>query len=747
MTDTFPRQHARTVRFSLGVPRSFHISSDGSRIVFLRSLSGTDPATCLWVLDLEDDGWAEWLVVNPAKIDGAAPEPEEERARRERSREKAGGVVAFATDGATELAVFALAGQVYVTSLGAGAGGGARAIGARTPAIDPRLDRAGKRVAYVCEGALRIFDLESGSDAKLIGPGAESSEAAVSYGLAEFLAAEEMRRFRGYWWSPDGAALLVARVDNAPVQRWYIADPANPDKQPAEIRYPSAGTANAEVSLLVVGLDGSSLPVRWDQAAFPYLASASWGASRPFGLASLGPLLVVQSRDQKEMRLLAVDPSTGVTSCLRADSDPHWIDIVAGVPARLDDGRLVWTADVDDARRLLVAAASELSSGSAEPVTPSGMQVREVLSVAGDTVVFAASQDDPAEIGVWAYGPSGVARVSAAGGVTSAVGGGGTTVLSRQSMDSAGVGVTVLRSGHEEPVAVIESVAERPLITPSVTLLRAGKRELRTALLLPTGYSPSGPALPVLMDPYGGPHSQRVVAASDSYLTSQWFADQGFAVIVADGRGTPGRGPGWDRAVAGDFAGPVLEDQVDALQSVAEQCAAGGLASLDLTKVGIRGWSFGGYLSALAVLRRPEVFHAAVAGAPPTDWRLYDTHYTERYLGDPTAQPAVYENSSLLADAGKLTRPLMIIHGLADDNVVVAHSLRLSSALLAAGRPHTVLPLSGVTHMATQEDVAENLLLLQVEFLKRALGVGEARAPGNPGSSPPASGRNSIGGP
>lgn len=169
----------------------------------------------------------------------------------------------------------------------------------------------------------------------------------------------------------------------------------------------------------------------------------------------------------------------------------------------------------------------------------------------------------------------------------------------------------------------------------------------------------------------------------------------------------------------GDLATPALEDQVDALHGVAEQYPD----DLDLTKVAIRGWSFGGFLAALAVLRRPEVFHAAVAGAPVTDWRLYDTCYTERYLGHPDEQPDVYDNSSLFGDAAKLDRPLLLIHGLADDNVVAAHTLRLSSALLAAGRQHSVLPLSGVTHMTPQEVVAENLMLLQVEFLKRSLHV------------------------
>jgi dipeptidyl-peptidase 4 len=165
-----------------------------------------------------------------------------------------------------------------------------------------------------------------------------------------------------------------------------------------------------------------------------------------------------------------------------------------------------------------------------------------------------------------------------------------------------------------------------------------------------------------------------------------------------------------------DVAGPVLEDQVDALHE-----AASAHPDLDLSKVAIRGWSFGGYLAALAVLRRPDVFHAASAGAPVTDERLYDTHYTERYLGDPAERPEVYRRNSLMDDAHKLERPLLLIHGLADDNVVVAHTLRFSRALLESGRPHQVLPLSNITHMATNEVVAENLLMLELEFLREAL--------------------------
>jgi dipeptidyl-peptidase-4 len=722
MTDSFPRQQARTRHFSLGVPRSFQISADGTRIAFLRSRGGSDPVTCLWVLDLPSDprsqsGATERLVVDPVAIGAGQDEPEEERARRERSREQAGGVVAFATDAGFTMAAFAIGGEVYTAQL-APDGQGPRRAGARSPAIDPRPDPAGSRVAYVCNGALRIADLRDGTDTELIGPGGDRE---ITFGLAEFVAAEEMGRMRGYWWAPDGSSLLVARVDNSPVTKWHIADPANPAQPAAEVGYPAAGTPNALVELMIVRPDASPVPVRWDAAAFGYLTTASWESG--------APLIVVQSRDQRRMRLLAVDTQTGATSVLREDSDACWLDIVPGVPARLTDGRIVWTADAGGARRLLVAGESDLADGTAEPVTPADLQVRGILSVDGDTVLVSGSDGESAEIGVWSWGPAGLHRVSADGGVHGADRAGGTTVLTSRSMAGYGPTVTVLR---DQPAvagqstcpgpavaAMIDSRAEQPALPgPRVELLRAGQREIRTALLLPSWHQPGSARLPVLMDPYGGPHGQRVLASADAYLTSQWFADQGFAVVVADGRGTPGRGPLWDRAVAGDLADPVLADQVDALAAVAEFSA-----DLDLSKVAIRGWSFGGYLSALAVLRRPDVFHAAIAGAPVTDWRLYDTHYTERYLGHPDHNPAAYERSSLFADAHKLSRPLMIIHGLADDNVVVAHTLRLSAALLAAGRPHQVLPLSGVTHMASQEEVAENLLLLQVDFLRRALGI------------------------
>ncbi len=681
VSDSFPRRQARTRRFTLGAPRGLTLSPDGRRAVFLRSRGGTDPVTCLWTLDL--DTGEERLAADPLALDPAGDEdlPAEERARRERTREQAGGIVGYATDRPVTMAAFPLSGQLFVTDFAAGLT--PRLIETGGGVIDPRPDPTGRRVAWVSGGALHLHDVATRLTSTVVTP----EDADVTYGLADFAAAEEMERQRGYWWSPDGEALVVARVDNSPVQRWHIADPANPDREPVAVRYPAAGTPNARVTAEIVTVGGRRTPIGWDEE---YLADVVWDAA--------GLFVVVQPRDQTALRVLRVDPETGEAVLDHERTDPVWVDIVPGVPAHTAAGALVTVADAGGARRLVVGG---------ETVTPASLQVRGVVDVDGDTVLFQGGEA-PESVALWTWGPDGLVCRTPGPGVHTGRLRGGTLAVGRASLETDGTTTTV--GG-----LTVTSFADPPGLVPSVTLLRAGHRGLPTAVLMPTGHVPGTP-LPVLLDPYGGPHAQRVLAARGAHLTSQWFADQGFAVVVTDGRGTPGLGPDFERAIHHDVAGPVLEDQVDALHAVAEQ-----YTDLDLSRVGIRGWSFGGYLAALAVLRRPDVFHAAVAGAPVTDWALYDTHYTERYLGRPDTDPGAYARTSIVADAAKLERPLLLVHGLADDNVVAAHTLRLSSALLAAGRPHSVLPLSGVTHMTPQEVVAENLLLLQVRFLKEAL--------------------------
>ncbi|MFD5804609.1 S9 family peptidase [Streptomyces sp. NPDC127020] len=699
-SDSFPKRHARTQRFTLGAPRSFTAAPDGSRVAFLRSGTGTDRANSLWVLDI--DQGTERVAADPRALLGGAEEAlsPEERARRERSREGGAGIVGYATDSAVELASFALSGRLFTAELRAGT---ARELSTPGPVIDPRPSPDGRHIAYAARGGLRVVGAEGDGDRAL----AEADGEGVTYGLAEFIAAEEMGRSRGFWWGPDSDRLLVARVDDTPVQRWWISDPARPERDPQHVPYPAAGTANADVRLFVLDLDGGRTEVLWDRARYPYLARVHWSASG-------APLLLVQARDQRSQLFLAVDTVSGTTRMVHADEDPIWLELFPGVPCWSPSGQLVRIADEGGAR--VLAVGERLLTGGQ-------LHLRAVLDVGDDDVLVSASAGaeaaDPetGEVHVYRVNELGVERVSQEPGVHTAVRSGGVSVLVTATLDHPGARVRVLRDG--KTAATVASYAEDPGLSPRVTLTRGGARAVPCAVLMPTDYH-GDTLLPVLLDPYGGPHGQRVVAAHNAHLTSQWFADQGFAVIVADGRGTPGHSPAWEKSIKDDVAAVVLQDQVDALQALAADFP------LDLNRVAVRGWSFGGYLAALAALRRPDVFHAAVVGAPVTDLRLYDTHYQERYLGDPGEQPDVYRRNSVIDDAGLVDaaephRPMMVIHGLADDNVVVAHSLRLSSALLAAGRPHEVLPLSGVTHMTPQESVAENLLRLQVDFLKRSL--------------------------
>ena len=687
--DSFPRQKARTRDFTLGAPRSFQVADDGRRVVFLRSPAGDDPRTALWAFDFADG--RERLIADPVDLLGGPASEDlsaEERARRERMRETAGGIVSYAIDRNARLAAFPLSGRLFVADL---VDGGAREIDVPGPVLDPRPDPTGRQVAFVHDQALHVVSVSSGAVTRLAG----GDQPTVSWGVAEFVAAEEMDRDRGYWWSPDGARLLAARVDDAPVGEWWIADPAHPGSAPHPVRYPAAGTANAQVGLWLLSLESQTrVEVVWDQQLYPYLARVDWD--------EFGPLIAVQSRDQRSSRVMAIDPGTGMTELLFEDVDDAWVDLIGGVPRRLGDGRLVTARHAGDSRSLFVGG---------EAVTPAGLELRAVLHVGGQEVLFTAS-DEPTEVHVWRWAAEHeLAQLTTSAGAHTAVAAGGALVIGSAGLDHDGV----RWSAGEH---VFTSRAEQPVLTPSVQLMTLGDQRLRAGLLVPRDHEPGQP-LPVLLDPYGGPHFQRVLVTRKSWRESQWLADQGFAVLVADGRGTPGRGRAWERSVQGDLGTLVLEDQIAALAE-----AASLHPDLDLTRVAIRGWSFGGYLAALAVLRRPDVFHAAVAGAPVTDWRLYDTHYTERYLGiDPDgADRPTYDRSSILDDADRLRRPLLLIHGLADDNVVAAHTLTLSQRLTEAGLTHSVLPLTGITHMTPQETVAENLLLLQVEFLRQALG-------------------------
>lgn len=800
----FPRLRARTLRFGCGAPRSAQTVGDGSRALFLRSDGPEDLVTALWLSWFDESGeHHETKLADPRELLGATADsedvPAEEKARRERAREGGTGIVGYSADDDGNRIVFTINGRLFLTDIDWNDETGAPEPHTRelagewldedpamyTPVLNPRIAPDGEHVLYTTGSYLMLVDIggELGDRITAVyGVSVEDedgnpAENTWKIGLAEFVAGEEMDRYDGFWWAPDSQHVLFESFDTADEPTWHISDPADPEKPDAGRRYPRALTRNADVYLTVItlafdendryaGITGNA-DVDWDREAYEYVAAVNWRRGHD-------PLVLVQNRRQTRDQVLEVavaadGAALGATRVLEEHANEQWIDLVHGTPAYTPDGRLVCSLNdmATDTNRLTM---------DGRPFTPAGWNVRTVLAVTDEdvlAVVQRAPEIAPEVPDAWAGAAAtesvfgdhdarsfDVVSIDYNGTITpvttdpgqwTASRGERGIVVSGRDMRSARA---QMRHILGEQSATIASTAAEPGFTPNVTFTRLGEHQLYTAIIAPSPESPYAHAekLPVLMKPYGGPGFQQVIASQSFYWEGQWWADQGFLVVTADGRGTTGRGPAWDREIFEDMKDVTLADQVEAVNALPEavarlnadvesraaQPAAGDQADAenhppalratsrqreaipmpDLDKVCMIGWSYGGFLSALAVLDAPNVFKAACAGAPPTDWTLYDTHYTERYLG---LDPDVYYRNGIVQDAPKLERPLMLIHGFADDNVTIAHSLRLSQALMAAGRPHTFLPLTGITHMTNDETVAENLLTLQRDFLRDAL--------------------------
>ena len=692
MTESFPRQSAATRNFQLGAPRSFQVCESGAQVLFLRSDSGRDSVNSLWIYDVAKRIETKFADPRVLLADDAEV-PAAERARRERMRETTSGITSYSTDRKGTKVAFALSGQLFV---GKTSDAALKNLNVDGPVIDPRLSPDGNYVAWSDGKDLFIVDFAGSNLRNLTNEKAEN----ISWGLADFIASEEFGRMHGYWWSPDSDSLIVESVNDAEVQTWWISDPATPAKTPQEIKYPAAGTKNAKVGLEKISISGAREAIRWDVDAFEYLISVSWQKD-------CNALITVADRAQQHF----VTYSAGASGLenVHEVTDHEFVEVISGQP-RWHNGQIVSVVDnrQSDTRELHL---------SGKAMSPAGLQVMSVIDIKDDYIDVIATQDALSRDLIRLGFDGSITEISQ-GGIASAT----TTSAELQVVIESRLDTNTrsyqLRRGVKTE-HYFDSLAESPNFTSQVHVLQTGSHKVNTAVLFPQDHVHGSKKLPVMMRPYGGPHGPQVQNGALSYAIDQWFADQGFVVIIADNRGTGGRGPAWDHAIYQDFVTPVLDDQVAAIADVAKHFPD----DVDASRVGITGWSFGGYLSALAVMKRPDVFHAAVAGAPVTEWLWYDTAYTERYLGHPEKFPEIYEDHSLMPMAGQLDRPLMLVHGLADDNVVAAHSLSLSGALLANKKPHTLLPLSGVTHMTPQEIISENLMLLTVEYLKEQLGV------------------------
>ncbi|MGX1772701.1 prolyl oligopeptidase family serine peptidase [Nocardia brasiliensis] len=689
----FAARYAATRRFTLGCPRDFRISPDETQVLYLRSPSGTDPCHYLYTLDLATGAASTIFAPDDRNEQEAQPAIADPISRLdERRRIQYTGVTTYSVDRHFRAAVAGVAGQVYRIDLKDRT---PHRLPIHFPALDPEISPCGSYVSYLHADALWLYDYERGRDRILAGP--ERADPQIFYGAAEFVAAEEMGRDRGYWWDPEGRSVLTARVDQRAVATRRRPNCDTPARNLALERYPTPGKPNARTTLQLAHLDGYTVDVQWDRESYPYLVRAHWQSGHP-------PLIAVQSRDQRDVLFLSIDVASGRTTTVHRQQDPCWVHLFPGTPAWSDAGEVVRIEPVGDRYALLVGT---------RVITGPDIGVRAVQHC-GATILFTASnRADPTQIHAFAATGDDVVPLTTRPGVHTVVQRGSTRVLSTQLLRAAPH--HVVQSPRFGEIVVPTVPLEPPLI-PAPLLVTAGRNALRSALLLP-GEHQDGTPLPVLLDPYGGPSAQRVLHSRNAYLESQWFADQGFAVLIIDGRSTPGRGPAADRLLAGGFLDIEVQDQVDGLLAVAAEHP-----DLDLRRVAIRGWSHGGYLAACATARRPDIFRAAIVGAAVSDWRYYDTYFTERYLGDPRRHDAEYRKNSLVDIAASLTNPILLLHGIDDDNVHVEHTSTLAHAMRSAQLHPDVLLLPGVTHLPpTDPATAETLLSTQVRWLRKVL--------------------------
>ncbi len=703
--ETLLEQHAATNRFRFGAPTSLTFTKDNAALLYLRS-GPRDAVRDLYQLDLETG--EEQLLVTAERLLGGAEEEltAEELARRERQRDAGRGLSSFSLSPDGDTVLLPLSGRLFLLDR---ATGSVRELESdHASPIDARFSPDASMIAAVRDGDLYVADVESAKEHRLT----TSEHERVSYAEAEFIAQEEMSRDKGYWWSPDSEKILYQRTDTRDVVTFRIMDPADPGKAPREWPYPRAGTNNAVVTLHLHYLpSGKVIDVEWDRETYPYLATVKWPKNAPL-------TLVVQNRPQTEAAILTVDPLTGETRTLHTERDDAWIDLDQSVPKWLNDGSaFFWSSERDGARTLELR---DQNGSLLHAVTTPEQGYTQLLGVSEDEVFF-KTRTNQIETHV-ARAPHHVPR-GRGGNLTSGLGlfsakfSDDANIHARQGQRPDGTRVSEIWNA-EERIAVLPDYRERPnrKINAEFTTI-TGERDYRASIVRPADFDPTK-KYPVLMRVYGGPTSVITRPTATALALDRWFADHGMIVVRFDGRGTPGRGSTWLREVNGDFISAPLDDLEDFVSAV---CAA--FPEMDSDRVGVFGWSWGGYYSAMAACRLPDTFTSAVIGAPVADWLDYDTHYTERYMGVPGEPGVDYGASSVLTYADQLEVPVLLIHGTADDNVYFTHSAKLADAWLRAGIPFEFLPLAGETHSVTDPAVAIPMYERIAEFFVRTLGA------------------------
>lgn len=693
---------AATRGYSLGSPRPVGLMPDGD-LLFLRTGPRSFIAE-LFQLDADTGAVTKLAaaadLVKTTEVQLSAAE----KAKRERLRMSLRGIVSVTASKDGKRLLIPLGSELFVMDR---ADGKARTVNVGGGYPDsPLLSPDGRRIAFIRDRDVWVVDVDGGKPVRVT----RSTDPAVSFGAAEFVAAEELDRTAGTWWSPTGDRLIIQRTDERAVDTLYVANPRHPDQAPTPFRYPRAGSTNATVGFdIYPAKGGRATPIQWDATAFPYVHHVAWPKAG-------APTMVVLNRAQTELRVLAINPATGKTTVIVTESNPAWINTSGGPVWSADGKSFLWRREHADGWALERKAAD---GAPIDTVIVAGRGFAGDFGVDDDTGEIWYSAGSPVDTQLYSVVPGQptVQRTQTAGSHRVGVApSGGTRLIVANGVDGSRRQTLVRRDGTV--IAEVPSVAEDSPALPTtvVSEVAGAERTYWTAVTRPRNFDPSK-RYPVVLQVYAGPGVTTVSKNPRVYFRDQLLADTGFIVVRGDGRGTPGRGEAWERAITRDLITVPLADQVEILERLGARHR-----EMDLNRVGVVGWSFGGYFSAMAPLLRPDVFKAGVAGAPVTDWRLYDTAYTERYMGMPGENPNGYDATSAVVNAAKLTRPLLIIHGLTDDNVYAAHSLALTEALFAAGKPYEFIALSG-THMVTDPTSEAALMTRQIEFFRAHLGL------------------------
>jgi dipeptidyl-peptidase 4 len=688
-------------------PREPKLSPDGRFVTLLKNRPDDKDRYDLWAIDTASG--AERMLVDSAKIGSGGAISEEEKMRRERAR-IAGtkGITAYGWAPDSRSILVPIDGDLYLATLD----GKVRRL-TNTPAteIDPKVSEAGNYLSFLRDQNLFVMDSATGRERALTSDGGKT----LSWGAAEFIAQEELGRDTGYWWSPGDKYIAVARVDESPVAIVRRAAIGASGTELIEQRYPAAGTKNAIVDLYLMTPDGKSR-VKADLGADAdyYLARVDW--------AKDGTSLYVQrlSRDQKRLDLLRVDAASGRSSVLFSEVSPTWVNLTENFRP-LRDGSIIWSSERTGFSHLF-----RWSAGKWTQLTHGSWAVDKVAGVdeKAKRVYFTGTTETPIEQQLyWVnYGrPTAPVRVTETGWYNQAV------------MDEAATHSLVTRSNPSQPsqtyladaggkrLAWVEQnalTASHPYapyldshVRPTFgTLAGSDGSTLHYRMLSPPRQP--GKRYPVYLYVYGGPHGQQVTDAWYSQLPlHEALVDQGWIVFTIDNRGTNRRGTKFESAVYRSMGDAEVQDQLAGVEWLKRQ------PFVDPTKMAVQGWSYGGYMTLKLLEKAPGVFAAGVAVAPVTKWELYDTAYTERYLGNPAVDPKPYQASDALDDAVKIRDPLLLIHGMSDDNVVFQNSTELYARLQQAKRPFEMMAYPGATHAIAGEGPQTHVWTTIVRFL------------------------------